>query len=180
MMKRFALILTAMMTILCVSAQDGVLIDSTTVTQPVRFGYLSYDRALKSMPQYALIQQKMKDQRAQYQAETLRVGEEFNRKYEEFLEGQREFPKTILQKRQTELQELMEKNIAFRDESRRQLAAAEEEALAPLKVHLAEVIAKIATARGLALVINTDGNACPFIDPLRGESIDQLVQDALQ
>ncbi len=74
----------------------------------------------------------------------------------------------------------MEKNIAFRDESRRQLAAAEEEALAPLKVRLAEVIAQIATARGLALVINTDGNACPFIDPLRGESIDQLVQDALQ
>ena len=74
----------------------------------------------------------------------------------------------------------MEKNIAFRDESRRQLAAAEQEAMQPLKTRLNEVIAEIAGQQQLALVINTDANACPFIDPTMGLNIDQLVQDALQ
>ena len=145
----------------------------------IRFGWLSYETALTSMPQYAVIQKQMADLRAQYQAETKRVEEEFNRKYEEFLEGQRDFPKTILQKRQTELQELMEKNIAFKEESRQQLAKAEAEAMAPLKVRLSEAIAKIAAERGLALVVNTDSNACPFINPEMGEDINELVIAAL-
>ena len=144
------------------------------------FGYLSYEQALKSMHDYTLVQKKITTLQSQYQAETKRVEEEFNRKYEEFLDGQREFPKTILQKRQTELQELMEKNIAFKEESRQLLAAAEEEAMAPLKARLSETIARIAKRRGLALVINTDAEACPYIDPLMGEDLNQIVQDALK
>ena len=144
------------------------------------FGYLSYEQALKSIPDYAVMQKKMADLEAQYQAETKRVEDEFNRKYEEFLDGQREFPKTILQKRQTELQELMEKNIAFKEESRQQLAKAAEEALAPLKTRLTEAIAKVAKEHGLAIIVNTDSDACPFIDPEMGMDINPLVQNALK
>ena len=168
-MKRLASVIVVLCVFLGAFAQENTL----------RFGYLSYEQALLSMPQYAVVQQQMADLRAQYQAETKRVEEEFNRKYEEFLEGQREFPKTILQKRQTELQELMEKNIAFKEESRQQLAKAEEEAMSPLKVRLSEAIAKIAAERGLALVVNTDSNACPFINPEMGEDINELVIAAL-
>jgi len=170
-MKRLATVVIILCVFLGVSAQEN---------NTFFFGYLSYEQALKSMRDYALVQKKMTTLQDQYQAETKRVEEEFNRKYEEFLDGQREFPKTILQKRQTELQELMEKNIAFKEESRRQLAAAEEEAMAPLKTLLSETIAKIAKRRGLALVINTDAEACPYIDPLMGEDLNQIIQDALK
>ena len=170
-MKRLASVVIALCVFLGLSAQEN---------NTFRFGYLSYEQALKSVPQYAIMKKQMADLEAQYQAETKRVEEEFNRKYEEFLEGQREFPKTILQKRQTELQELMEKNIAFKEESRQQLAAAEEEMTAPIKARLAEAIARIAQERGLALVVNTDSDACPFIDPTIGEDINTLVQDALK
>ena len=170
-MKRLATIVIALCVFLGLSAQEN---------NTFRFGCLSYEQALKSMSQYAVMQKKMADLEAQYQAETKRVEDEFNRKYEEFLEGQREFPKTILQKRQVELQELMEKNIAFKEESRQQLASAEEEMTTPLKEQLSGVIAKIAKERGLAFVINTDSNACPFIDPTMGEDINMLVQDALK
>ena len=141
----------------------------------LRFGYLSYETALKSMPDYAVVQQKLADLRQQFQDETLRVEDEFNRKYEEFLEGQREFPKTILQKRQTELQELMTRNVAFKEESLKQLADAEREALAPLKIRLAETVAGIANERGLALVVNTDSESCPYINPAWGENLNELV-----
>ena len=151
--------------------------DSTAV---IRFGYLDYQQALQSMPQYASVQQKMAEMRKQYEAELQRVTNEFNRKYEEFLEGQREFPKTILQKRQTELQELMTRNVTFKEESRKQLAEAEREALAPLKARLAETVARIAGSRGLALVVNTDSDACPYINPEMGEDLNQIVTNALK
>jgi outer membrane protein len=170
-MKRLATVVIALCVFLGLSAQEN---------NTFHFGYLSYEQALESMPGYAVMQKKMADLEAQYQAETKRVEDEFNRKYEEFLEGQREFPKTILQKRQVELQELMEKNIAFKEESRQQLAAAREEEMSPLKEQLSEAIAKVAKERGLAFVINTDSNACPFIDPSMGEDLNVLVQDALK
>ncbi|MBO6033697.1 MAG: OmpH family outer membrane protein [Prevotella sp.] len=170
-MKRLILLIFTMVA-LTVSAQDS--------TAVVRFGYLNYQQALQSMPQYALVQQKMADLRQQYEAEMQRVTNEFNRKYEEFLEGQHEFPKTILQKRQTELQELMTRNVTFKEESRKQLADAEREALAPLKILLSETVARIASERGLALVVNTASDACPYINPAWGEDLNQFVSDALK
>ena len=165
-MRRLATLIIAICAVLCVSAQDSL---------SIRFGYLSYQQALQAMPQYALVQKQMAELRHQYEAELQRVTNEFNHKYEEFLEGQREFPKTILQKRQTELQELMTRNVTFKEESLKQLADAEREALAPLKIRLAETVARIANERGLALVVNTDSESCPYINPAWGENLNELV-----
>jgi len=146
----------------------------------LRFGYLSYETALKSMPDYAIVQQKLADLRQQFQNETLRVEDEFNRKYEEFLEGQREFPQSILQKRQMELQELMDKNLAFKENSRKELEKAEQDMMAPLKIRLIEVLGKIGRERGYAFIIDTDVKALPFINPAMGHDLNQQVQDALK
>lgn len=145
-----------------------------------RFGYLSYEAAIQSMPEYALVQQKMKTLQEQYQAETLRVEDEFNRKYEEFLDGQRDFPRTILQKRQSELQELMEKNIRFKEQSRLELSEAERQAMAPLRIRLIELLSTVGRERGYAFIYDTDTKALPFLNVSFGEDINQLVQDALK
>jgi len=170
-MRRFLLLICAFLA-LNAQAQDS--------TQVLRFGYLSYGEALKSMADYAIVTQQMADLRAQYQAETLRVEDEFNRKYEDFLEGQRDFPRTILQKRQTELQELMEKNITFKENSRRELEDAERQAMAPLRIRLIELLGKIGVERGYAFIYDTDTKALPFLNPAQGEDINQLVKDALK
>lgn len=170
-MKRLAIILTSMCIFLSLQAQENVTF---------RFGFLSYEAALKSMPDYAVVQQKLADLRQQYQDETLRVEDEFNRKYEEFLEGQREFPKTILQKRQTELQELLDKNIQFKENSRKELEKAEQDLMAPLKIRLIETLGNIGRQNGYAFIIDTDVKALPFINPAMGTDLNQQVQDALK
>lgn len=163
------------------NTSDSKLATETATRQAViSFGYLSYQEALESMPQYALVQKQMEELRGQYQAETLRVEEEFNRKYEEFLEGQREFPKTILQKRQTELQQLMEKNIEFKANSLKELDTAEKEAMAPLRLRLNDVLREIGMKKGFAFIYDTDTKALPFLNTEVGEDINILVQDALK
>ena len=170
-MKRLAIILTSMCIFLSLQAQENATF---------RFGYLSYEAALKSMSDYAIVQQKLADLRQQFQDETLRVEDEFNRKYEEFLEGQREFPQSILKKRQMELQELLDKNIAFKENSRKELEQAEQDLMAPLKIRLIEVLGKIGRERGYAFIIDTDVKALPFINPAMGYDLNQQVQDALK
>ena len=169
-MKRLASIILFIGVFLGISAQENTF----------RFGYLSYEGAIQSMPDYAIVQKKMKTLQEQFQAETLRVEDEFNRKYEDFLDGQRDFPRTILQKRQTELQELMEKNIQFKEQGRQELADAEREALAPLRIRLIELLSTIGREKGFAFIYDTDTKALPFLNIEFGEDINQLVQDALK
>jgi len=146
----------------------------------VKFGYFSYDDAFRSMPEYAIAQANLNDLRSKYDAETKRVEEEFNRKYEEFLEGQSDFAPTILQKRQTELQELLKKNVAFKAEASKLLQQAEVDAYAPLRDRLAKVLQTIGSREGYTFILNTDGDACPYIDPTMGEDVTEKVKEALR
>ena len=178
---------------LTVSAQDSIRFATPVNTtasiaaavvqtaQPtMKFGYFSYSEALQSMPEYATAQRQMAELRSRYEAEAKRAEDDFNAKYEDFLDGQRDFPPTILKKRQSELAELMAKNTAFRDDSRRLLAGAERDAYAPLHRKLAAVLKLVGEKEGFAFIINTDNNACPYINSAQGKDINQLVKDCLK
>ncbi len=153
----------------------------TATTQPVvKFGFLSYDAAMQSMPEYANFLTSMAQLREKYEAEQQRVENDFNKKYEEFLDGQAGYPKTILQKRQSELQEMLTKNIAFKKESQQLLSKAEAEAKAPLQQKLADALAKIGQERGFAFILNTDVNAVPWLNVACGENITEAVKELLK
>jgi outer membrane protein len=135
---------------------------------------------MQAVPEYAEMQTSMEQLRGQYEAEQKRVEDDFNKKYEDFLDGQASFPKTILQKRQSELQEMLDKNIAFKKEGQKLLCKAHCEAKAPLVQKLNEVLAKIGQERGYAFILNTDGNATPWLNPAMGEDITNDVKTLLQ
>lgn len=143
------------------------------------FGYFSYTNVLTSMDDYAIVSAQLTQLREQYDAEAKRVEDEFNTKYEAFLGEQKELALVILQKRQAELQDLMEKNIAFKKEAARLLAAAESDALAPLHSRISEALQAIGYERGYQFVINTDANACPYINPDYGEDIEEELINTL-
>lgn len=140
------------------------------------FGFFSYSEVLEAMPDMTLLKKKMADQRSQYEAELKRAEEEFNKKYEEFLEGMNDFAVSIRNKRQSELQELMEKNMAFKQEAQRLLKNAETDAMTPLRGKLSAALAKVAQERGLAFILNTDGDALPYVDSTQGEDVTEYVK----
>lgn len=147
--------------------------NSTTL---LRYGYISYNDVLQSMPEIEQAQKSLETLRSKYDVEMKRSEDEFNAKYEEFLEAQRDLVPSILRKRQAELQDMMDKNTAFRAEARRLLAQAESDAYAPLHAKLKAAIGEVAAEQGLAFVLNTDNNACPYINPAMGVDVTSLVR----
>ena len=83
-------------------------------------------------------------------------------------------------KRQGELQEMMEKNIAFKNDALQLLKQAETDAYAPVKKKLNEAVANVARERGYAFVINTDNDACPYVNPEMGEDATEAVKAAIK
>ena len=100
---------------------------------------------------------------------------EFNKKYEDFLEGQRQFAPSIYKKRQAELTDLMQRNINFKAEAQQQLQKMEADAMAPLKAKLTAAVARVAKAKNLAFVLNTDGDALPYVTPGLGTDITKAL-----
>lgn len=143
--------------------------------QVPKFGYLSYDAVFKRMPEYAQAQADFAALKAKYDAEAERSEEEFQRKFTEFINGQKDFPQSIMLKRQAELQDLMDRSVAFRKESARLLAEAEKRMQEPIAAQLNQAIYDVAATQGLIYVLNTDGNAVPFIHPQVGVDITEAV-----
>lgn len=174
-MKKTILFLLLTVVSLAVSAQDAQPKDSIAF----KFGYLSYDSVMVAVPDYTELKTNMAQLREQYEAEQKRVENDFNKKYEEFLDGQASFPKTILQKRQSELQEMLDRNIEFKKQSQKMLSEAEANMMEAIKTTINMAVNIIAQERGYAFVLNTDKEAVTFINPALGEDITEAVKQLL-
>lgn len=144
------------------------------------FGYISYQEALKAMPEYNTSLQEIEALKGKYAEELKRVEDEFNVKYEDFLNKQKDFAPSILRKRQAELQDLIKKNVAFKEESQRLLKQAEQESNAVLRTKLNTILTQLGVEHGLAFVLNTDNDAAPYVNKLLGEDLLPFVKEALK
>ena len=145
-----------------------------------RFGYISYQEALKAMPEYNTSLQEIEALKGKYAEELKRVEDEFNVKYEDFLNKQKDFAPSILRKRQAELQDLIKRNVAFKEESQRLLKQAEQESNAVLRTKLNTILTQLGVEHGLAFVLNTDNDAAPYVNKLLGEDLLPFVKETLK
>lgn len=143
-----------------------------------QFGYMDYDSVLKQMPAYAQAQQEIANLKDQYQKEMNRSEEEFNRKYNDFLDGQKSFADNIRVRRQKELQGLYESGVAFRKECETQLKKAEEDMLNTLKMTLNQAVGEVGNEMNLEYILNTSEHALLYAGP-NGSDITEKVKAKL-
>lgn len=149
-------------------------------TQGWKFAFFSYEEVLKSMSDYALAAKNMEQLRAKYDSEIKRSEEDFHLKYEEFLEDLPTLAPSILKKRQAELQDMMERNTAFRKESEKLLGQAEKQMFAPVHQRLKNTVREMGRESGYAFILNTDNNALPYADISMGEDITETLKTVLK
>lgn len=147
--------------------------------QSVKYGYLSYSQVLENMSDYKMAQQQLNDLRVKYEMEAQYNEASFKRQFAEYLQGQKDFPQSIMLKRQRDLQEALEKSLAFREEAVRLLKQAEAEALAPIKGRLDNAIRVVGGLYGLDYIYNLDTNAMPYVNPALVMDVTSLVQQEL-
>ena len=181
----FFLCICSLSQTLAAQQQDSVAVDSikpqVAVERPrprtLVMGSIRTNTILQNMPQYKAMQASMQALREQYEAEARKSEEEFQRKFEEFLQGKDEFPKTILEKRQNELQSILEANANFRIKVQELLAEAEKSLMADVRAEMNDAIAVVAQDKGVSIVFDLDNGSVPYI--LSGLAVD-LTADVIQ
>lgn len=139
---------------------------SAAAQSTVKYGLVSCDSLLHSMPAYADAQSKLSALKQKYEAEAQYNERTFRRQFAEFLQGQKDFPQNILLKRQRDLQVSVERGLAYRHEADSILRRAEADLLAPVRAKLSEALRAVGMERGYECIVNTD-QPCPlpFIHP---------------
>lgn len=145
------------------------------VTAQYQFGFLSYKKALQSMPEYPQAQQSITALKQKYDNEANYNEEKFKKMFADFLDGQKNFPQEIMLKRQKELQVGMEQGIAFRKDAQRLLSKAEDELMAPMVAKLDSILAIIGRENGFIFIVNTDNKDFPFIHDHAGKDLNEIV-----
>ena len=142
----------------------------------VQFGYLNYHTIMSEMPEYAQVQQELTTLKGKYEAESARTEEEFQKKFVDFLQGQKDFPQSIMQKRQGELQSLMDNGVQFRLQAQKLIAQAEKDLLGEVEKRLNRAILEVGVEYGYAFILNVEEHACPYINPVMGVDVSDLVR----
>ena len=152
----------------------------TAVAQQAKIGYFSYKAILEDMPDYVTAMLGVETLRKQYDEELKAASDEFNEKYELFLDQQSMLDEPIKQKRQADLQSLLDRNTQFRNESMRLLRQAEQDALAPVKQKLNKAIQSVGYSGAFLLIVNTDSEACPYIDSNSAEAVTAKIKSYIR
>jgi outer membrane protein len=144
-----------------------------------KIGIVKYNVLLTEMNEYKDAMKQMSDLRAKYELEASYNETAFKRQFAEYLQGQKDFPQSIMLKRQRDLQEEMEKCLAFRRDAEAQLKQAEKELLIPVKARLNQAIAAIGESLDLEYVMNADNDALPYVSMKKVVDVTLLVKQQL-
>lgn len=150
-----------------------------SMAQTIKYGKISYEALLREMPEYSLMQSRLGTLRAAYESELRYNEQSFETMFADYLSGQADFAPAILEKRQRDLQEALEKSLAFRAEADSLLRAAEREMLEPVKACLDSIINQVGVERGYEYIINTDSGAFPFVHSSLSEDATPFVRERL-
>lgn len=150
----------------------------TAVAQS-KFGYVSYKEIVKALPEYTIVEAHLDELQAKYEAEIERSDREFNQKYADFIEVQSQLPDNIRIKRHKELQELMEKSMAFKHEVNSAMREARREMMKPLHDKVDEAVMKVCVDGGYDYILNTDNHAYVAINPANGADVTEQLKQML-
>ena len=141
-----------------------------------KFGYISYKELVKALPEYTVVITHIEELQAKYEAEIKRYDREFTVKYADFIEEQSTLPDNIRMKRHKELQELMEKSMAYKDEIHEIMREARREMMEPLYTKVDEAVMKVCVDGGYDYILNTDDRAYIAINPKSGKDVTEKVK----
>ncbi len=139
--------------------------------QTLKFGHMNSTEIIPSMPEYTKAISELEALQKKYTEELTRTQEEFNRKYQEFQQAIAgdSLPQNIAERRQKELQDMMQRQEQFQQEAQQGMQQAEQNLMTPIYQKLNTAIEAVGAAEGVVYVFDLARTQIPYVGP---QSID--------
>lgn len=133
------------------------------------------------MPEFAKAQADLQALEKKYTEEIQRTSEEFNKKYQEYQQAVQKdsLPQNIAERRQKELQDMMQRSEQFQQEAQQNMQKAQTDLMTPISKKVDEAIKAVGEAEGLTYIFDLARTAIPYVNEKTSINVTPLVKAKL-
>ena len=149
--------------------------------QTLKFGHVVSNEIITAMPEFAKAQADLQALEKKYTEEIQRTSEEFNKKYQEYQQAVQKdsLPQNIAERRQKELQDMMQRSEQFQQEAQQNMQKAQTDLMAPISKKVDEAIKAVGEAEGLTYIFDLARTAIPYDNEKTSINVTPLVKTKL-
>ena len=146
--------------------------------QNLKFGHINAQEIITVMPEFTKAQNDIQTLEKQLTAELQRTQEEFNKKYQEFQQAiaKDSLPPNIAERRQKELQDMMQRQEQFQQDAQQQMAKAQNDAMAPIYKKLDDAIKAVGAAEGVIYIFDLARTSIPYVNESQSINLTSKVK----
>ena len=144
-----------------------------------KFGHIKTQEILVAMPDYIKAQTDIDTMKKQYEDETKRAQEEFNKKFTAYQEEQANLPKNIQERRQKELQELSQKGMQMQQDAQQELERSWMTMLEPIAKKIDDAIKAVGQDGGYVYIFDLNATQIPFVNETLSTDVTSAVKAKL-
>ena len=143
-----------------------LVIPMSVFAQSVKFGQVFSQEIIVLMPEYTKAVSDIQALDKKYVDEMARVNEEFTKKYQEFQQAVSDgtLPANIQERRQKELQDMMEKSEQFQQEAQQQMSKTQQELMTPIMKKVEDAIKAVGAAENMVAVFDQSRTYMPYLN----------------
>ena len=133
------------------------------------------------MHEFAKAQSDIEALDKQLTSELQRTQEEFNKKYQEFQQAiaKDSLPANIAERRQKELQDMMQRQEQFQQEAQQQMQKAQADAMAPIYKKLDDAIKAVGAAEGVIYIFDLARTPVAYVNESQSINLTPKVKTQL-
>lgn len=128
----------------------------TLAAQNFKFGTVNSVEVFNLMPEKASAEQQLEALQKQYEAEFVKMQEEFSAKYKEFVDAQETMPENIKQRRMQEIQEIQQRIQNFREVAASDLEEQQGKLMAPIQEKMSTAIKAVGEENGFTFIFDVN------------------------
>lgn len=132
--------------------------------QTLKFGHVKSYEVIQTMPEYTKAMTDLQDLQKKYTDEIKRANDEFNKKYQEFIQQQDSLPRNIAERRQKELQDLMERGQQFEQEVQENMQKAQQDMTAPIFKKVEDAVVTVGQEGGYIYIFDLSRTSIPYVN----------------
>ena len=146
--------------------------------QNLKFGHINAQEIITVMPEFTKAQNDIQTLEKQLTAELQRTQEEFNKKYQEFQQAiaKDSLPPNIAERRQKELQVMMQRQEQFQQDAQQQMQKAQNDAMAPIYQKLDNAIKAVGAAEGVIYIFDLARTSIPYVNESQSINLTSKVK----
>ena len=146
--------------------------------QNLKFGHINAQEIITVMPEFTKAQNDIQTLEKQLTAELQRTQEEFNKKYQEFQQAiaKDSLPPNIAERRQKELQDMMQRQEQFQQDAQQQMQKAQNDAMAPIYQKLDNAIKAVGAAEGVVYIFDLARTSIPYVNESQSINLTNKVK----